>query len=217
NCSSCHAPLPVDSAYRTCQTCREQVAATRRRREDLELNLLRPFLLPISRLRPLNLGRMDKECLHCHALYWIDERQEISSMRNPTWESCCKQGSVYLQLSPDPPEYLKNLLASTDVQGRHFKDNLRQYSAAFAFTSLRCDIVSAEERNASSSNNNNNNNRKGGLNAFQIHDVLCYRQGSLFSAEVNASLYAQLYIYDPSYVAQRRSERNENLDNGNIE
>ena len=32
NCSSCHAPLPVDSAYRTCQTCREQVAATRRRR-----------------------------------------------------------------------------------------------------------------------------------------------------------------------------------------
>ncbi|CEJ01709.1 hypothetical protein RMCBS344292_15731 [Rhizopus microsporus] len=215
NCSSCHAPLPVDSAYRTCQTCREQVAATRRkRRAEQEEQEGRPVkrrgrprvepsqAIPTAYISPSSFGS------------WT---QEISSMRNPTWESCCKQGSVYLQLSPDPPEYLKNLLASTDVQGRHFKDNLRQYNAAFAFTSLRCDIVSAEERNASSNNNNNNNNRKGGLNAFQIHDVLCYRQGSLFSAEVNASLYAQLYIYDPSYVAQRRSERNENLDNGNIE
>ena len=132
-------------------------------------------------------------------------------MRNPTWESCCKQGSVQLQLLPDPPEYLKDLLASTDAQGRHFKDNLRQYNAAFAFTSLGFDIVSAEERNA------NSNNRRGGLNVLQIHDALCHRQGPLLSVEGNASLYAQLYIYDPSYAAQRRSERNENLENGNIE
>ena len=156
---------------------------------------------------------MDKECPHCHALHWIDERQETSSLSNPSWESCCKQGSVQLQLLPDPPQYLKDLLASTDIQGSHFKDNLRQYNAAFAFTSLGCDIVSAEERNA----NNNNNNRRGGLNAFQIHGALCHRQGHLLSVEGNASLYAQLYIYDPSYAAQRRSERNENLKNGNIE
>ncbi|CEI99890.1 hypothetical protein RMCBS344292_13966 [Rhizopus microsporus] len=154
---------------------------------------------------------MDKKCSHCHALHWIDERQEISSMRNPTWESRCKQESVQMQLLPDPPEYLKSLLASTDAQGRHFKDNLRQYNAAFAFTSLECDVVSAEERNA------NSNNRRGGLNAFQIHGALCHRQGPLLSVEGNASLYAQLYIYDPSYAAQRRSERNENLENGNIE
>ena len=51
------------------------------------------------------------------------------SMRNPTWESCCKQGSVQLQLLSDPPEYLKNLLASTDTQGRRFK-------ATFANTTL---------------------------------------------------------------------------------
>ena len=154
---------------------------------------------------------MDKECPHCHALHWIDERQETSSLSNPSWESCCKQGSVQLQLLPDPPQYLKDLLASTDIQGSHFKDNLRQYNVAFAFTSLGCDIVSAEERNA------NSNNRRGGLNAFQIHGALCHRQGPLFLVEGNASLYAQLYIYDPSYAAQRRSERNENLKNGNIE
>ncbi|CEI87136.1 hypothetical protein RMCBS344292_01556 [Rhizopus microsporus] len=123
-------------------------------------------------------------------------------MRNPTWESCCKQGSIQLQLLPDPPEYLKDLL-----ERRHFKDNLRQYNAAFAFTSLGCDIVSAEERNA----NNNNNNRRGGLNAFQIHGALCHRQGPLIPYDGSEPSYAQLYIYDPSYAAQRRSERNENL------
>ncbi|CEG73451.1 hypothetical protein RMATCC62417_08830 [Rhizopus microsporus] len=162
------------------------------------------YISQLSRLRPLDLGRMDKERPHCHVLHWIDERQETSSIRNPTWESCCKQGSVQLQLLPDPPEYLKNLLASTGTQGRRFKDNLRQYNAAFAFTSLGCDIVLAEERNA--------NNNRVGLNTCQIHGVLCHRQGSLLLVEGNVPSYAQLYIYNPSYDAQRQSKRNENLD-----
>ncbi|KAG1528739.1 hypothetical protein G6F51_014249 [Rhizopus arrhizus] len=126
---------------------------------------------------------MDKECPHCHALHWIDERQETSSLSNPSWESCCKQGSVQLQLLPDPPQYLKDLLASTDTQGKHFKDNLRQYNAAFAFTSLGCSIVSAEARA-------NNNNNRGGLNAFQIHDALCHRQNPLIPVEGSESSYA---------------------------
>ncbi|CEG77071.1 hypothetical protein RMATCC62417_11874 [Rhizopus microsporus] len=29
-CSSCYTPLPVDSHHRTCQTCRERVAASHR-------------------------------------------------------------------------------------------------------------------------------------------------------------------------------------------
>ena len=95
------------------------------------------------------------------------------------------------------------------THGRHFKGSLRQYNAAFAFTSLGCDIVSAEERNA--------NNSRGGLNAFQIHGALCHHQEPLLSVEGNTPLYAQLYIYNPSYDAQRRSERNENLDNEIIE
>jgi hypothetical protein len=108
-----------------------------------------------------------------------------------------------LQLLPDPPEYLKDLLERTDTHGRHFKDNLCQRNVAFAFTSLGCDIVSAEEHNA--------NNSRGGLNIFQIHGALCHRQGPLIPYEGSEPLYAQLYIYDPSYATQRRSERNENL------
>ncbi|PHZ08015.1 uncharacterized protein RHIMIDRAFT_231324, partial [Rhizopus microsporus ATCC 52813] len=120
-------------------------------------------------------------------------------MRNPSWESCCKQGPVQLQLLPDPPEYLKDLLERTDTQGSHFKDNLRQYNAAFAFTS-------------NSSSNSNNNNNRGGLNAFQIHGALCHRQGPLTPVEGSEPSYAQLYIFDPSYAAERRQARNSNLD-----
>ncbi|KAG1175628.1 hypothetical protein G6F70_003968 [Rhizopus microsporus] len=120
-----------------------------------------------------------------------------------------RQRSAQLQLLPDPPEYLKDLLERMGTHGRHFKGSLRQYNAAFAFTSLGCDIVSAEERNA--------NNSRGGLNAFQIHGALCHHQEPLLSVEGNTPLYAQLYIYNPSYDAQRRSERNENLDNEIIE
>ncbi|CEI88364.1 hypothetical protein RMCBS344292_02755 [Rhizopus microsporus] len=114
-CSSCVATLPADSRYRTCQACRERIAATRRRRRveqgDQEGSPVRhkgrpraepsqtipaAYISQLSRLRPLVLGRMDKEYTHCHALHWIDERQETSSLRNPSWESCCKQGTVQL-------------------------------------------------------------------------------------------------------------------------
>ncbi|CEI97713.1 hypothetical protein RMCBS344292_11840 [Rhizopus microsporus] len=134
---------------------------------------------------------MDKEYPHCYALHSIDERQAASSLRNPSWESCCKWVSIQLQLLPGPPQYLKDSLARTGAIGRHFKDNLRQYNAAFAFTSLGCDVVSAEERNAK--------NNRGGLNTFQIHDALRRRQRYLLSVEGNTPSYAQLYIYDPSY------------------
>ena len=52
---------------------------------DLGQNLLlisRSFLASVL----LDLGRMDKECLHCHALHWIDERQETSFFSNTSWE-----------------------------------------------------------------------------------------------------------------------------------
>ncbi|CEG66273.1 hypothetical protein RMATCC62417_02883 [Rhizopus microsporus] len=183
--SSCVATLPADSRYRTCQACREGVAASRHRRraeqEEQEGNPVRrrrrprvepsqtihaAYISQLSRLRPLNHGRMDKECPHCHALHWIDERQETSSMRNPNWKA-----------------------------------------------EISCDSVSAEDRANNNSNNSSNNNNRSGLNAFQIHGALCHRHGLLAPVEGIAPSYAQLYIYDLSYDAQGRSERKENLDN----
>ncbi|CAO3676925.1 hypothetical protein G6F70_008468 [Rhizopus microsporus] len=167
------------------------------------------YISQLSRLRSLDLGRVDKECSHYHALHWIDERQK-TSLRSPSWESCCKRGSIQMQLLPDSLQYLKDLLASTDTQGRYFKDNLCQYNAAFAFTSLGCNIVSAEDR--ANSNTSNNNNNRGGLNAFQIHGALYHRQDPLIPVEGSEASYSQLYIFDPSYAAERRQARNSNFD-----
>ena len=99
-CSSYVATLPTDSRYCTCQACREKVAASRRRRrvelKDQEGSPVRlrgrpriepsqtipaAYISQLSRLHPLDLGCMDKECSHCHALHWIDERQETSSLK----------------------------------------------------------------------------------------------------------------------------------------
>ncbi|KAG1171424.1 hypothetical protein G6F70_007163 [Rhizopus microsporus] len=88
---------------------------------------------------------------------------------------------LQLQLLPGPSEYLKDLLASTDTHDRHFKDNLRQYNAAFTFTSLGCNIVSAGERNV--------NSNRGGLHAFQIHGALCHRQGLLVPYEGSEPIF----------------------------
>ncbi|KAG1225323.1 hypothetical protein G6F67_009332 [Rhizopus microsporus] len=120
SCSSCRAPLLVDSCHRTCQACRERVATSHRRRRaedqheetdvatrprgrprtiessdaesrprgsprsDHTNGMLAAYTSQLSRLRSLVLGRMDKECSHCHALHWIDERQETSSLRSPS-------------------------------------------------------------------------------------------------------------------------------------
>ncbi|ORE12653.1 hypothetical protein BCV71DRAFT_190679 [Rhizopus microsporus] len=71
SCSSCHAPLPVDSCYRTCQSCRERIAGSHRRRRDESRSRAESaaYISQLCHLRPLVLGRMDKECPHCHALH----------------------------------------------------------------------------------------------------------------------------------------------------
>ncbi|ORE12491.1 hypothetical protein BCV71DRAFT_154063, partial [Rhizopus microsporus] len=69
NCSSCHAPLPADSRYRTCQQEGRQVRRRGRPRVEPSQTIPAAYISQLYRLRPLNLGRMDKECLHCHALH----------------------------------------------------------------------------------------------------------------------------------------------------
>ena len=150
NYSSCYASLPFDSRHRTCQACRERVAASRHRRHTEEQEegdiITRPrgrpranpvehvpaaYISQLSRLHPLNIGRMDKECPHCHVPHWIDERQETSSLRNPSWELCCKQSLVQLPLLAQPPRFWKDLLTRADAVGCQFKNKLRQYNIVF--------------------------------------------------------------------------------------
>lgn len=89
----------------------------------------------------LDLGSMDVACNFCAALHWIDERVSTSPARNPRFEACCKYGDVNLPLFQPPLEYLCDLLQSRSTSARQFRERLRAYNAALAFTSVNCTVT----------------------------------------------------------------------------
>ncbi|KAF7968482.1 hypothetical protein HWV62_30509 [Athelia sp. TMB] len=144
------------------------------------------------------LEQMDISCSHCGALHWIDERTSSSSRRSPEFGACCDHGQVQLGALERPPHALRQLYLGTSQQGREFLENIRQYNAALAFTSLGVE-------------QDNGVNIGPGPYVFRIHGVLCHRAGSLLPPQGRSPTYAQLYIHDPRAALQYRISRNGNL------
>ena len=144
-----------------------------------------------------DLGRMDVLCTHCDALHWIDERLARSSQSNPSFSTCCNQGKVCIPRLLDPPQALWNLFTSNDAQCKEFREHIRQYNMALAFTSLGV----KEDAGV---------NARGGW-VFRILGQLCHLSGALTPGEGSSPQYAQLYIYDPQQALQQRMHRNSNL------
>ena len=69
---------------------------------------------------PELLGRMHVCYQFCSALHWLQERVSISSMRNPSFENCCKQGAIVLEAPRDIPEFISNLFRADDALSKHF-------------------------------------------------------------------------------------------------
>lgn len=110
-----------------------------------------------------SLGLMNAECSSCHARLFIQERTSRSSLRNPTFNLCCQEGTVELpQLNPTPPE-ISQLLHGTDAAAIHFRTNIRAYNNALSFTSLGVNI---DETVA---------NSRGGAYNFRIHGNVYHR------------------------------------------
>ena len=155
----------------------------------------RSYLEPAFRQ---NVGSMNVECRNCGALHWEDERLRSSSHRNPKFGTCCHSGKVSLPPLQDPPYALRELFLGNSVQSQEFLDNIRQYNAAFAFTSL-----GVKQDHAI--------NQGRGPYVFKIHGELCHRAGALLPAPGEQPSYSQLYIHDPRASVDLRSHRNENL------
>lgn len=71
-----------------------------------------------------------------------------------------------------PPPFLRELLVAVTARAKRFRNNLRQYNAAFAFTSLR---YNPDERV---------DNRQG-VSTFQIHGELYHLHGPLTTTAGN--------------------------------
>ena len=145
------------------------------------------------------LGAMSEVCEWCRALHWPDERISKSTLTSPRFGTCCAHGQVRLPLLNDPPAVLKQLYTSSDPQARNFRDQIRQYNAALAFTSLGVNIDDSVNRGA-------------GPYVFKINGELCHRSGSLLPTPGMEPVYAQLYIHDPHEALDVRMNRNANLD-----
>ena len=98
----------------------------------------------------------------------------------------------------DPPEPLCRLLTSSDPDAAQFRNNIRQYNAAFAFTSLGAKL---------------DDRLKGdGLRPFQIHGEIYHQIGTLEPEPGQPPVYAQHYLYDGDEATAHRFERNPDLD-----
>ena len=142
---------------------------------------------------------MTEECETCAALFWRRERGD----RDKT-QSCCASGAIDLPHWNSLPNFLRRLLTDPeDLRAKHFRDNIRRYNAAHAFTSIKCE----DGFRAPGAH---------GPKSFQIHGQLYHRQGPLEPDEGCAPVFAQIYIYDPAEAARYRigNTNNAGLDPG---
>jgi hypothetical protein len=111
---------------------------------------------------------------------------------------CCLQGQVRLTQLKQPPIELWNLFSGLSPLSANFKKNIRQYNAAFAFTSLGAKI------DYSVMNGH-------GPYTFQINGELHHHAGALMPHGENTPTYAQIYIYDEAAQRLAHTTRNDNL------
>ena len=118
-------------------------------------------------------------------------------MANPTFGMCCNHGKIRLPLLERPPEGLMALFVANDPQAREFRDNIRQYNMALAFTSMGV----TEDVGV---------NRRGAW-VFRILGQLSHYSGALLPPDDRTPCYAQLYLYDPHEALRYRMMRNDRL------
>jgi hypothetical protein len=143
------------------------------------------------------LGQLEHRCPHCHALHWLAERLSSSSARNPQFGSCCLQGKVSIDFVAHLPSELYEYFESQKDHSVEFREHIRRYNKAFAFTSSggpwRLDGSVFDGR---------------GPPTYKIQGELYHRIGPIWPEEGRALLYSQLYIYDPKDALQHRQNNN---------
>ena len=107
-------------------------------------------------------GRFSRECLHCKAFSWANERCSL----------CCKDGTVMLSLVPPPPKNLMDLYDANQT----FLERIRSFNNAFAMASLGCNQVRFPT----------------GVSCFKIQGKIHHFMGSLLPSENEPPKFAQL-------------------------
>ena len=112
---------------------------------------------------------------------------------------CCLTGQINLPPLPPAPRDLADLFDGTNPHSLKFKTNIRQYNAAFAFTSLGVKVDQSVTAGS-------------GPYSFRISGELHHLSGALLPLPQHAPVFAQIYIYDPAEQLAQRQGNNRNLN-----
>jgi hypothetical protein len=122
-------------------------------------------------------------CKDCGALMWLNERISASSKKNPRFNLCCCNGKVDLPQFEIPDHY-REFLSSPDASNKLFRDRIRMYNSALAFTSTKLNL---DEKLLS-------NNK--GIFSFRICGGIYHSIGDFAPEQRERPKFAQIYIYD---------------------
>jgi len=112
---------------------------------------------------------------------------------------CCLQGQIQLPSLQPLTGILHNYLTEDDYPSREFCNNIRQYNAAFAITSVGVKI-------------NNSVTRQSGPYCFKIQEELYHLTSAFLPHGDQTPIYVQIYILDTTEQLNVRRANNNNLD-----
>jgi hypothetical protein len=86
------------------------------------------------------LGEMTIVCGKCNALHFLEEHATLNSCTNPQFTLCCAQGKMTLPPLAPPLEPLRRLLTCNEANAKDFRQRIRFYNNALAFTSVGANL-----------------------------------------------------------------------------
>ncbi|KAH8742781.1 hypothetical protein F5883DRAFT_441816 [Diaporthe sp. PMI_573] len=210
-CRECHPPAAYSlnprhgARNKLCDRCLIRCRAIKqaRRSRTVQTSTRPPGWLSANGLGPTSHydhGSMDQACASCAGLHWLSERSSRSSVRNPVFVICCRQGDVELPPFSALPSFLSELLLGADSHAAAFRRNVRKYNNAFAFTSVNYTTLTHGLQS-----------QRGPMD-FQIQGILYHTTGPLGETAGQRPQFAQIYFYDPDEAVAFRSAEYDNLD-----
>ncbi|KAG2212076.1 hypothetical protein INT45_006838, partial [Circinella minor] len=147
-----------------------------------------------------DLGEMSVICPSCNVKMWIKEKSG-GTIAEPKFTFCYNKGKVSFNLPPPPPNELLSLLINQDATARNFRQKIRLYNSAFAFSSIaaKYDSQLANERE--------------GVYTFRVNGMISHSIArAIQPAENIAPGFAQFYIYNTESQIQLRNGLFDGLD-----
>jgi len=97
----------------------------------------------IDNINEYYIGSMDVSCIHCNAKHF--EAEKVSNKGN-SFHDCCNHGAVYLEILPQPPQFLQSLFDGSHEKSNNFFKYIRSYNSSFSFASFNANLLNFQNR-----------------------------------------------------------------------